>query len=331
MSAGSSVQNLDGPRERFLYWLLLDGNRIVIAGGLVAAVVAVILTAVFLDLVAIGPASTASTMFASGLVSGTVTLVTIALSINQLILSRVFGSPDELRNRLDGTRELRDRVRERAGESSVPNDPAEFLELTAATLCDRAERLRAELDGADWEPPSEVMDYVRNVGEYGENIGSKVESRTKIVNVLGVVLGTEYAQHLTATEHLRNEYAGRLPEGADAELAAIDELLESIAITRQFFKTLSLQQDFGRLSRVLAYSGLAALVASLLLALVYRTNSVTVPARFLPLVVGAGVAVVVTPLAVFIAYVLRAATIARRTVSVGPFVPPEERSEDGSG
>jgi len=35
--------------------------------------------------------------------------------------------------------------------------------------------------------------------------------------------------------------------------ANIDDNLESIAVTRQFLKTLSLQQDFGRLSRVLVY------------------------------------------------------------------------------
>lgn len=30
-------------------------------------------------------------------------------------------------------------------------------------------------------------------------------------------------------------------------------------------------------------------------------------------------------MALFVAYVLRAATVARRTVSVGPFVPPGDR------
>lgn len=41
-------------------------------------------------------------------------------------------------------------------------------------------------------------------------------------------------------------------------------------------------------------------------------------------VVTAGIPVVV-PLAVFSASILRAAIVAYRTVSVGPFVPPEER------
>ena len=328
LSVSSSVRSIDGPVERTLYWLLLDGHRISIACGLVLVVSVVVLAAAHLGFAAIGPESRAATVFASGLLSGTVTLVTIALSINQFILSRVFGSPNDLRDRLAGTRELRDRVREHAGEPSVPNDPAEFIELIAITLRNRAERLRTALDDSDWDPPPEVDRYAEGIGEYGDGLASKVESRTAIVNVLAVVLGTEYARNLTTTERLRNTYDDQLPEAARAELVVIDELLESIAVTRQFFKTLTLQQDFARLSRVVAYAGLAALVASLLLALVYRPNSVTVPIRFLPLVFGVGVGVVVTPLAVFIAYILRAATIARRTVSVGPFVPPEERSDD---
>jgi hypothetical protein len=256
-----------------------------------------------------------------------VSLVTIALSINQLILSRVFGSPNELFDQLEGTRDLRRRVRDHAGESAVPNDPAEFLDLVAGTLAERANRLGSAVEATGGGQSREVEAYADGIAAYGESITAKIESQTAIVNVLEVVLGTEYARNMTATEYLRNEHGDRLSEAAEAELEAIDDLLEAIAVTRQFFKTLSLQQDFARLSRVVAYSGLVALAVSIAMALVYRPDSVTVPAGSLPLVFSLAVGVVVTPLAVFIAYVFRAATIARHTVSVGPFVPPEERSD----
>jgi hypothetical protein len=325
----SSVRSIDGPVERATHWLVLGGNRVAVAGLLVGAVVVAFLVLAQVGLVAIGPESTAASAFSSGLISGTVTLVTIALSINQLILSRVFGSPNELFEQLAGTRDLRERVRRHAGESAVPNDPAEFLGLVAGTLTERAERLASAAEGPDGERPPEVEAYARGIAAYGESITAKVESQTAIVGVLEVILGTEYAQNMTATEHLRNEHGDSLPETAQAELKAIDDLLEAVAVTRQFFKTLSLQQDFARLSRVVAYSGLVALVASIAVALVYRPDSVTVPAAALPFVFSLGVGVVITPLAVFIAYVFRAATIARHTVSVGPFVPPEERSDTG--
>ncbi|MBV0901422.1 hypothetical protein [Haloarcula salina] len=324
-----SVRNIDGSLERALHWLLLSGNRAAVAAVLVSVVVAFFAVSAQTGLLAVGPKSAAASAFASGFISGTVTLVTIALSINQLILSRVFGSPNELFDQLNGTRDLRQRIRDHANESAAPNDPAEFLELVAETLTERANRLVSACENADGDYPSDVGDYAADIGAYGENITEQVESQTAIVNVLEVILGTEYAQNLTATEWVRNEYGDQLSETATADLQAIDDLLEAIAVTRQFFKTLSLQQDFARLSRVIAYTGLLALVASVALALVYRTGSTTVPARYLPVLVSVGIGVIVTPLAFFIAYVFRAATIARRTVSVGPFVPPEERSDDG--
>jgi len=328
VTTASSVRSIDGIRGRAVHWLVLGGNRIAVTAAIVAAVVAVFFVLTRLGLLVVGPRSAAATAFASGLISATVTLVTIALSINQLILSRVFGSPDDLFDQLGGTRDLRDRIRDHAGESAVPNDPAGFLELAAGTLTDRADRLEAAFDDAGEEPPEAVGDYADGIAAYGESISEKIESQTAIVNVLEVVLGTEYAQNLTATTYVRNEYGDAMPEAAVGELDAIEDLLEAIAVTRQFFKTISLQQDFARLSRVVAYSGLVALVVSVGMALIYRPDSVTVPVQYLPLVFSLGVGVIVTPLAVFISYVFRAATIARHTVSVGPFVPPEERSSD---
>jgi hypothetical protein len=321
----SSVQSNEGVGGKVTHWFLLGGNRMAVALLLVVSVVALLYASVQFGLLTVGPSSIAATAFASGFISGTVTLVTIALSINQLILSRVFGSPNSLSQKLQGTRDLRERVRNHAEEPAVPNDPAAFLDLVAATLADRADRLHAACVDADEELRQAVADYADGIVDYGESITANVEHEAAIVNVLDVILGTEYAQNMTATVHLRNRYDGQFSDEATAELDAIDDLLDSIAVTRQFFKTLSLQQDFARLSRVVAYTGLVALVASVVLAFIYRTDSVLIPAEYLPAVVSVGIGVIVVPLCLFIAYVFRAATIARHTVSVGPFVPPEDR------
>jgi ABC-type multidrug transport system fused ATPase/permease subunit len=109
-----------------------------------------------------------------------------------------------------------------------------------------------------------------------------------------------------------------------SELEALNDLLEALAITRQFFKTMALQQDFAKLSRLIISLGLAALLVAIAIALVYRTDATTVPPEVLGDVVSVGIGVVLAPLAAFVAYLARAATIAYRTVSVGPFVPPSE-------
>lgn len=329
LSSTGSVGKANGIGERTRYWLLLVGNRFLLAGILLAGVFVCVFGLIRADLVAVGPSSSAATAFASGLISGTLTLVTIALSINQLILSRVFGSPGELQEKLDGARELRDRVRRCAEEPSVPLDPAAFLALTGRTIGDRVERFGDAVEQSEWTPPAAVESYVDNVGAYGAAIDSHLEPNQSIVESLDVIIGTEYAYNLTATEHLHNRYEGDLSEAATAELEAIDELLEVVAVSRQFFKTLALQEDFAHLSRIIAGTGLLALLASILLALVYRTNSVTIPPDQLPLTIAVGLTLIVAPLAVFISYILRAATVAHRTLSAGPFIPPG--GDSGSG
>jgi hypothetical protein len=264
-------------------------------------------------------------VFGSGITAGIVTLVTIALSINQLILSRVFGSPNQLSDRLDGSKELRQRVEAAAGAPSSPTDPAAFLSLLAGTLTERATAARSIVERADSEPPTGVTESLSDIAEYGRSIDDSVEAGTSVTDVLNVIIGPQYGMNMRAVRHLQNAHGESLPADAIEELRSLDDLLESVAVVRQFFKTIALQQDFATLSRLLVYSGLMALLASLGLTLVYRTDSVTVPLETLPVLVPVALGIVVVPLAVFSAYVLRAATVAYRTVSVGPFVPPGER------
>lgn len=322
----SSTGETEGPVDSASDWLFLNGDRRIVAAGIVVAFAGIVGLFVFLGLVAVGVDSSVSQVFGSGLTAGVVTLVTIALSINQLILSRVFGSPNTLRDRLDGSRVLRERVAELAGEPVSPNDPATFLSLLAVTLSERATSAASILEQDESETPTELTEALRNIAEYGRSIDDHAEAETPVSDVLSVIVGTEYAINMAAVEHLQNAYAGSIPAEAEVELRVLEDLLESIAVVRQFFKTLVLQQDFAVLSRQLVYSGLIALLGSVSLTLVYRTDTVTIDPSVLPILVPVVLGVVVTPLGVFAAYILRAATIAHRTISVGPFVPPEERS-----
>lgn len=327
VSTAESVRGRRGPLGRFQHWLSLRGDRHVVAAGTTLTAVATTYVLIRAGVLAVGPSSYASTLFASGIMSGMLTLVTVALSINQLILSRVFGSPNGLADRLDGTRELRERVRTKAGLSTTPSDPATFLSMLARTLADQAETFESALDDAGWSGSDEVYDYARGIQRYGSNIDDHVEDGSTMVDVLDIVLGTEYAHNIVATEHVRNTYGDSLSERCADELSNIDDLLESIAVSRQFFKTISLQQDMARLSRLIAFTGFVAVGTTVWLTLLYRSNGLTIPASSFPVVFSLGIGVLATPLSFFIAYIVRAATIARQTVSVGPFVPPQERSD----
>jgi hypothetical protein len=308
--------------ERVTSWVLIEGDRAVVASGITVSIVGIVGALLWGEILAVGPDSSVDSLFSSGLTAGVMTIITITLSINQLVISRVTGTVDSLTDRLHGARVLREDIANIAGRPSSPNDPAAFLSLIARTLSDRVSTLRAMNESGDWTPPGEVTVALRDIGEYGENIDSQLENNTQVNYVLTVLLGTEYAVNLRAVQQLQNRYAESFSEDVQAEFQAIDKLLESIAIVRQFYKTIALQQDFAELSRLIVYTGLIAFVTAISLTLIYRENSVMIPPSMLPVVVSMGIGVVTVPLALFVSYILRAATIARQTVSVGPFVPP---------
>jgi len=321
----SSAGRRDRLRNRLKEWLFLEGSRLVVAIGIIAVFVGALGTFVSSDMIAVGADSSVASVFASGIVSGVVTLVTIAVSINQLVLSRVFGSPGKLRDRLEGSRDLRERVERLAGQPSSPNDPAAFLSLLATTLSERATAALSTVEQTAADSPAEVTDALTDIAECGRNIDTQIEDGTPIIDILGVIVGPEYAINITAVQHLRNEYGESFSANTRAELEAVDELLESIAVVRQLYKTFALQQDLAILSRHLIYSGLTALLVSISMALVYRTDTVMLSPSALAVLVPIAVGVVVAPLALFGAYIIRAATVAYRTVSIGPFIPPGER------
>jgi len=325
LRTASSAGGPTGLQDRVVNWLFFEGDRRVVAGGIVVVLVVVFGGLVSAGVLAVGAGSSVASAFGSGLTAGVVTLLTIALSINQLILSRVFGSPGKLSDRLEGARDVRGRVERLAGQPSSPNDPATFLTLLATTLTERATAGLSATEQAGGGPPSAVTDALADIAEYGRSIDAQVEPDTPVADVLGIIIGPEYATNMVAVRHVRNEYGESLSPDVREELEALDELLESVAVVRQFFKTVALQQDFAALSRLLVYTGLVALLGSVCMTLVYSTESVTLAEPTLRVVVPVAFGVVVTPVALFAAFILRAASVAYRTISVGPFVPPEER------
>lgn len=315
--------------RRVLKWVLLEGNRFVIAGAIAVSVAVLLYALVLAEVITVGPKSNVRSLLSSGLASGLLTLVTVALSINQLLLSRVFGSPNEFADRIDGTSEFRERVAEAAGEPMPENHPTDFLLKMMQALYDRSEAFERELDSA----PDEVVDFTEQILAYADSVVETIESdaragKSSTMDVMTSILGPEYAHGLSTIPYLQSEYGSQLSEEASSELEQVLELLKGVAIFRQFLKTMAIQQDLARLSRLIAYSGVGAVVTTFVLSMVYGSSSSAMlsPSVLQPVIsVGLGIAVV--PLALLVSYILRVATISRYTVSAGSFVPPEEQFE----
>ena len=308
-------------------WVFVTGNRPRVAAGLSVVFAALAALLVEFGLIHVGPGSNLSTVLSSGLLSGLLTLLTVTLSVNQLVLSRVFGSAGDLSDQLEGTLEYRRTVEEIADVAASPNEPTAFLGLLADTLTRRVEDFRREVGRAAVDTGGEDFEaYASEVTDYADHL-STADDLEDPFKALIVTLGTDYADHLDTTRGFRSKYSEELPEEAAGALDDVFGLLKAIATMRQFFKTLVLQQELARLSRWLIYTGVPAVLVTYFLSATYTAASdvpTAIDPAYMPLVVTVATGVVLSPLAVLVASLLRVATVSLYTVSVGSFIPPEK-------
>lgn len=309
----------NGPKlsRRVRRWWLVDGDRRVVTGLMVAAAFVVSAGLILGDVVIVGAQSNLPSVLGSGIVAGLATLITITLSVNQLILSRLLSPPKTLRNRLEGALEYRQRAEELTDETTMPNDAAEFLAVIGENLRDRASTVRDELEDDD------SVAFASELEDYGDNLSNASESDTT-VGALSNMLSSRYARLLTAAREQEQRLDNDASTAAAAALYEARELLELSAVVRQFLKTLAIQQDLATLSKRLSYLGVFGLGAAVATSLVYSKSSVvSVQGPLLVWVVSGAFAAVSAPFAVLVSHVLRIATVTKFTGSVGPFVAPE--------
>lgn len=302
-------------RRRVSWWVLVEGNRTAVAGGLLLAGVGGLAAALVADVVTVGYGSNVRRLFASGMAAGLLSLITVALSINQLILSRVFGAPDSLGKNFDGTLSLQRTIEEHADCVVVPGAPAAMLRTISDGLDEHAAAL----------PDDELGEYADRIRTYADATSSfdDEDEREATSSVLSTILVTGYARDFTRTREILA--TGDTAPAVERRLESIRELLRAMAIFRQYLKTIVIQQQLAELSRLIVYTGVAGVAVALSLAMVYRTSTgAAIPPEWLPAVTTLGFGVMLAPLAVLVSYVLQAATIARYTVSAGPIIPPEE-------
>lgn len=118
-----------GNDSSVLRWFLLTGNRLSIATGIVLATVLVVLALLWVyGQATLQPDSPMYFLFSS-IVTGDLTLLTIVLSINQLVLSRELESPGQLRQRVKKAIEYRDTVEDITETPVSPQSLPDFLQF----------------------------------------------------------------------------------------------------------------------------------------------------------------------------------------------------------
>ncbi|UHQ98640.1 cbb3-type cytochrome c oxidase subunit I (plasmid) [Natrinema zhouii] len=346
-------------RRRAQRWLLLEGDRLVIVGWFVAGIFAIALLLGVSDVIGVRESRFVTTMF-STMIAGLFSFIPIVVAVNQLIISRLFGTPDRLTDRIDGVQAFRSRVEAQTeGNGVSPTNPAPFLARLAGTLGSRADELATVCDDAssagegrsdDSSERSRVADAVDDTPisalesicrfalrtrEHTSHLSSRLTGGTE--SVFAVVLPTidhDYAGAANEARRLEHRFDEELSARASSLLSELRELFVTADATRQYFTTIYLQRELARLSRLITYSGTAAILLSTLVIMIYASGYPPVAFEgWLLVLVSAVLAVAFSPLAVLFAYVVRISAILKRTSAPGAFTPPGEfhRSYEARG
>lgn len=325
------------PESSRKFWLLLNADRWLVTIGIVSVV--------FVVLVFIGTIHSISfpqlfaesdpieTLF-QGLLTSIITGVTLVLTLSQLVLSQEQGPVGDQRERMEGAMSFRKDVEDIIKEPVSPAQPSAFLRSLVKYTKRRAEAVAETVNEIDDVQLNEqVEEYVDSVRENAESVRTNLEgSQFGEFDVVFSALNYNYSWKLYAARRIQAEHEDVLTDAANEALDELIKGLELFGPAREHFKTLYFQWELINLSRIMLYASIPALITSIagiiyLEPTMFPGTIVGVP--ILVIIVSAAIAVSLLPFAFLLSYILRIATVTKRTLSIGPFILREtDRSRD---
>lgn len=312
-------------RRRISEWLLLTGDR---------SVVALVITSLFfglfssLSILDVVPLFDLQALFYvySGLITGNFTLITVVVSINQLLLSRELQTPGELRTQIENVIEYRRDV-EGAADEIAPVQPLGFLRLLVEATREQAQRLGGfSRNDAVQAGGDELASEATRLTEQMDQIDTLLrESETGTINVLLTLLRTNYAQEINRLRIIKERFEEELSPPVHDSIDEVIDRLQEIDVARQYFKAIYFQQELSSLSRILLYVGLPAVaIATATLLVLTLPASEPEAIRHVDVLLPVSLAIGFLPLSILCSYILRTATVTNLTAATLPFTTPEQ-------
>jgi len=322
-------------RSTIVLRLLLETDRRLFALGLFGVI---LLSVLFAGIVhptsatVLRTGDPVETLF-NALISATITGVTVVLTLNQLVLSQELGAVGDQRERMEGAMEFREDVEDILETPVSPADPSAFLRALVEVTGERAEAVRDRLDTDDDTLRDYVDELVSSTTGNAQQVSDSLEGeKFGRYSVLSAALNFNYSWKLYAARRIQNQFADELNEEADDALDGFIETLRLFGPGREHFKTLYFQWELINLSRAIVATAIPALVVAIV-TLVYYDPGVYDGLLFgvdqLVVFVAVTASIAITPFVVLLSYVLRIATVTKRTLSIGPFILRDtDRDED---
>jgi hypothetical protein len=316
-------------------WFVFQANRWLVAGvfgavlWLAVVVVGVAQPTPVAELLTTG--DSVETLF-QALVAATVTVVTLVLTLSQLILSQELGAVGDQRDRMEGSMTFRADVADVVGVAVSPAEPSAFLRALVDAAAERANAVRATLD----DPADEALEtYLSSVTDNAAAASEGLAgAEFGTFDVLRAALDFNYSWKLYAGRRLLADQGETLPPAARDALEDLVEVFELFGPAREHVKTLYFQWELSNLSRVLLLSAIPALSVAIG-ALVFfdpaTTTGATLGVDNALLVLATAVTLSLLPFVLMLAYILRIVSVTKRTLAIGPLILRETARDEGTG
>ncbi|AGB15358.1 hypothetical protein Halru_0731 [Halovivax ruber XH-70] len=322
----STAEGRNGGRLRGLReYLLLRMNRWLLSAVILLVVYAALVLASRLGLTPlrqINEAQGGMGFFFTAFIGAIITGTSIVVTINQLVLSQELGAVGDQRDRMDAAMTFQRDVEESIGIDITEPEPSVFVRELLAGISDQAGTLQAVGSSADADARDDIDAYATTLGDVADQVHEMLASaQFGTFDVIWVMMHFEYSRLIHQGRSLRDEH--ELPDDVDAEIDTAVDLLTFFGPTREHFKTLYFQWELINLSRALLYASIPALTVMAMFIMYVDAGTFvgsTLGVSHLVWVVSAGVVVGFSPFVIFITFIVRIVTVAKRTLAMGPFI-----------
>lgn len=306
-------------------WVFLEGNRLVLAAVLLVAFgtfVSLLDSWFSVRHIKLSPVY----YLLSGIFGGNFTLISVVLSINQLVISRQLSDPGELREQISDATDYREEAVELVGVDTAPVTPAAFVKVLFEGVCDALDDIERQRDRLGDDIDAEVDSWSRPLDRHAASVLRGIDDAdSEVFGTLALMLDSNYSQEMCDIVKFRKERGDDLPDEMQETLGELVVRLQQIDVARQYLKTLYMQVELARLSRRLLYVGTPAILLTVaVLTILSITSSTVATSGQLSFVILLVSTVGTAPLMVLISYVLRFSVVSERTVAITPFTTPTQ-------
>ncbi|MGM0405905.1 MAG: hypothetical protein ACQEQM_07180 [Thermoplasmatota archaeon] len=325
--APSNLLRERAKQSRFKLWFFLEADRWLVTAILLLIVFVTFLLVGYLYSPAEGVIRTSDsvdTLF-QALLTATITVATLVLTLNQLVLSQEFGAVGDQRERMKKAMDFRQDVADVIQAPVSPSRPAQFLRALVQISKKRAQDLKgAIVDTNKEELKEEIEDLTESlIGNADQVADGLDDAQFGTFDVISSALNFNYSWKIFTARRIHQKYSDDFNEEGEKAIERLIEVLSLFGPAREHFKTLYFQWSIINLSLWIIGTTIPALLVSVSMVAFFNASTYSLiifGSETLIFVIALASTISLVPFFILLAYILRIATVTKHTLSIGPFI-----------